>query len=221
MTSKKNYILLIIICIGITINAFSQTKQITEVEYYQSYRAANEKRLESSSRNVSRREFFKDGKSYITKDIKDEFMKPNKKHYLQIEKSAEGENKEELIQIGEKFYCRTGNDKWKQSSSWCLNTGISGISNIVSSKFTVEDTIINNQNAKLYQRYTTYKNIYSPDKDKEGLSYWESKFWVNKAGFILREESKEGLLEPVKLYRQEISSYEYNPKNLKIEAPIK
>jgi hypothetical protein len=32
---------------------------------------------------------------------------------------------------------------------------------------------------------------------------------------------KSGLLEPERIYSQQTSTYEYNPKDLKIEAPIK
>ena len=217
----KHYTLLVLFCLGVTINALSQTKQITEAEYYQTFNIANKKRLETSSRVVTQREYYDDGKLSKTEKVIDEFLKPDRKHYLEVGKFADKENKGELIQIGKTFYCRNNDENWKPSKNWCLDTGLSGISGIVSSKFTVEDAKIDNQTVKLYQRYTTYKNTYSPNKDKEGLSYWESRFWLSKDGFILREEAKDGLLEPSELNWKSTDIYEYNPKHLKIEAPIK
>ena len=93
--------------------------------------------------------------------------------------------------------------------------------NIVTFKHTVEDAEINNKTAKLYKEYITNKNRRSRNKDKEGLSYHQSNSWFDKDGFILREDIKSGLIETEIIYHQQTDSYEYNPDNLKIEAPIK
>ncbi len=216
----KKYILLII-CFVVTINVFSQAKQIIKEEYYQPYREALKKKRDTSRRDITWQENYRDGKLFSTTEITDEFLKPDKRRYLEIEKFADHTSKSELIQIGTTYYCRRNDGEWKQSQSWCSGGSASGLSNIVSSEYSIEDTKIHNQTTKLFRNYTTYKNVYSPDKDKEGLSYWESKFWLGKDGLILREEIKSGLLEPERIYRQQTNSYEYNPKNLKIEAPIK
>jgi len=215
----KNYVF-VIICFGITINVFGQTKQITKEEYYQPYRESLKKKQETSRRVATRQEYYKNGKLNSTTEITDEYLKPDKRHYLEVNKVGDKTYKSELIQIGEIFYCRRNDGEWKQYKSWCSGGSASGISNLVSSKYTVEDAEINNQKVKLFQEYTTYKNTYSPDKDREGLSYYQSKHWIDKKGFVLRQEIKSGLLEPEKIYNQQTDSYEYNPKNLKIEAPV-
>jgi hypothetical protein len=217
----KNYIFFSIISLGIVINAFSQVKQINSEDYYQPIREYYKKRNEVSHRIITKKEYYKDGKLSRMVEIIDEFLKPDRNHYLEREKTGDRVSESELIKVGEIYYCRRNKGEWKQSSSWCAGGGIGGLSNIVSSKFTVEIVEMNNQTAKLYQQYTTYKNIHSPDKDKEGLSYFHSKNWINDEGFILRKEAKSGLLEPERIYSQEVELYEYNPKNLKIETPIK
>ena len=144
---------------------------------------------------------------------------PNKRRYVEIYKSGNRTERDELIQIGEAYYCRTNDGIWKKSNQWCGELRISSLPMATSSKFTIEDTKINNQAVKLYQQYITYKNEYSSNKAKEGLSYFQDKFWVDSNGFILRREWELGLLEPKKTYETMVTIYEYNPKDLKIEAP--
>lgn len=220
MTSK-HHILLLIFCFSLTISAFSQTKEITREDYYQPFRLGLKKKSATSRRVITRQENYREGKLFSTTEITDEFLVPNKRHYMEVEKFADHTNKSELIQIGEVYYCRRNDGELKQSQSWCSGGSASGLSNIVSSKFTVEDTKINNKTSKFYKNYTIYKNIHSPNKDKEGLSYYQHNFWIDSNGFILREEMRSGLLEPERIYRQMTNIYEYNPQNLKIEAPIK
>lgn len=218
MTARK-IILLLTFCLITTLSIFSQAKQITSEEYYQPFREALKKQQDTTRRNITLQENYRDGKLFSTTEITDEFIKPDKRLYLEVNKLPNHIYKSELIQIGKTYYCRRNDGEWKQSKSWCSGGSTSGISNVVSSTYRVDDTQFNNQPAKLYQQYTTYKNTYSPNKDKEGLSYWQSKFWLNSKGFILSEEYKDGLLEPERIYSKQTSSYEYNPQNLKIEAP--
>lgn len=212
---------LLIFSFGLTINALSQAKEISREEYFQQYRDGLTKRRAADRRNFTKIENYTNGKLFSTTEITDEFLNPNKRHYLEINKYSDKTYKSELIQIDKTYYCRRNDGEWKRSESWCSGGSASGLSNIESSKFTVENVKINDQNLKLYREYTIYKNTFSPDKDKEGLSYWDSKLWLNKEGFIVRQEINSGLLEPERIYRKQTETYEYNPKNLKIEAPIK
>lgn len=203
-------------------NISSQTKEISKENYYQSYREASKKRLETSRREIIQKKDFKDGKLLFTTEIVDEYLKPDKQHYVSSQIFDDHTEKREFILIDKIYYCRKNDTDWVQSSKWCgFGSGSGGPSSIVSTKFTVEEAKLNNQKAEFYQKQTIYKNIYSPDKDNEGLSYWQTSFWLGKDGFILREEVKVGLSKPERIYWQTATTYEYNPKNLKIEAPIK
>jgi hypothetical protein len=73
----------------------------------------------------------------------------------------------------------------------------------------------NNENTKLYQQYTT-----SAD-DKNAVYYLQDKFWLNSSGLLIRREIEYGKVQPKSIGSRELEVYEYNPKNLKIEAPIK
>jgi hypothetical protein len=210
-----------IFCFGVTINVFSQTKEITEENFYRPIREGRIKGLAFSRRETTRQDNYSEKKIFSNTEIVEEYLLPDKQHYLKEEKFADHTNKSELIQIGKSYYCRKNDGAWKPSISGCSSgEGNGGLSNIVSSKFTVEDTKIGNKTVRLYKEYITYKNIYSPNKDKEGLSYCHSSYWIDSEGLVIREEEKCGLSESENPYFQKAVTYEYNPQNLKIETPL-
>ena len=204
-----------------SLNVFCQ-KQISKEDYYQIFREANKKRFDTSRRESSQLKEYKDGKLLYTVEFVSEYLPPDKYHSVTIQNFNDSTKKNESIIINKIRYCRKDDGDWKQTNEYCgYGAGIGGPSNIISTKYTVKDTKINDQKAKLYEEFTVYKNNYSSNKDKEGFSFWQERYWLSEDGFILREESGSGLLEPERLYRQETITYEYNPKNLEIEAPIK
>ena len=215
---KKLCLLFFIGYTGFATSVFSQQKVITSEEYHQPYREALAKIFDVSWRFVAKREFYEDGKLSSSVDVTDKFLVPDKRHYLRVEQSVNRINKVEIFRLGGNWYCKTNDGDWKKSESWCASR-LSALSNIVGVKFTVEETEFNNQKVKLYQEHTFYKNALTSNKEKGGTSYWNSKYWLNSEGLILRRESKNALLNPGRVYEQQIESYEYNPNNLKIEAP--
>lgn len=219
MTSKK-LILFIIVCFGFSVNSFSQTKEITQDNYYQPKREAYKTSVEISSRKISKKEYFKDGKLVGTTDGIYETLPPDKLRYIYTEKENGITKKVEIIQIGKTYFCRTNDGDWKESKTWCSDGGFAALPDNANIKYTVEETKLDNQTVKLFQQNITYKNNYSPNKDKEGLSYIHTKYWLNNKGLILREEVEYGLLEPKQVKSHTVETYEYNPKELKIEAPL-
>jgi hypothetical protein len=218
---SKQFILLMVFCFGITINVFSQIKEITRENYFQKRREVIKNRLATSRRETTRQDYYRDGRLFSTKEITDEYLLPDKRHYLEVEKFADRTNKSELVQIGKTTFCRNNDSQWKQSTGWCSGgDGNGGFSNIVGSKFTVEDAKIGNTTVRLYKQYITYKNTDSADKDKEGLSYYQVGYWIDSEGFLLREAAESGLLKPERIYDRMTKNYEYNPQNLKIEVPV-
>ena len=72
----------------------------------------------------------------------------------------------------------------------------------------------------MFRNYLTYKNIYSPTTNTDGLSFEETVFWLNNDGLIIRQETKKGLIDPRKVKVINLSLYTYDP-NIRIEVPIK
>jgi hypothetical protein len=216
---KTKFSLLLIFSLATATGVFGQAKQISRKEYYQWHSEAYKKRFEASRREIIEKQYYKDGKLSGTIETVNEFLKPDRRRYLRVEKSGRQAKKLEIIQIGKAYYCRKNDEDWTRSNTWCEDGFGSGLENVVNSRYTLEKTKINNQKAQIYLEYTTYKNNYSPDKDKEGLSYWQEKNWVDGDGLIVRHETESGLLEPGRIYSRETGTYEYNPK-ITIEAPV-
>ena len=127
----------------------------------------------------------------------------------------------EEIDIGRIKYCKKDKADWNRVKDFCIFAPARGFEDKTSLKYTLEKVIFNGKDANLYTQYNTYKNIFSKNKDSEGLSYDETKYWLNKDGLLLLEEYKSGLIAPKTVNWVRIVTHEYNPKDLKIGAPIK
>ncbi len=215
----KKIVLLMTFLLATALNIFSQVQEITERDYWEQYHAAVEMPFDISRRVTTKEEYF--GNIPYIKETTDEFLNPDKRRYVEIYKSDKSAYKDELIQIGKVYYCRTNGDKWKKSEQWCAKQTIKSLGAATTLKFTVEETKLNNQSVKLYQQHRTNKKTSSQDKGKEETFYFDDKFWVDNNGFILRREMEYGRLEPKRIGERTVVVYEYNPKILKIKAPIK
>jgi hypothetical protein len=216
----KRTILLAIFSLFIAINAFGQAKTISRDEYYKAYREASKKFRDTPvRRETSKAEHYKDGKLNGTTEIITENINPDKWRFVVIETSEKGKSKSDLLKISGKYYCRKNDGEWQNSMSGCNAGWVTGLSNIVSSEFSVEAVTENGKPVKYYREYTLYKN--KDSSGKEVLWYKESKFWVSADGKFLRAETESGLKDTNEIRNKSVTNYEYNPKNIEIEIPIK
>ncbi len=206
----------VIFSLVFSLKVFSQPKEITSDESLQELVKAFGKFSDTSWRKKQKYEYFKNGKISSIREEVNESLEPDRSRILRIVK-GKGVSKEfETIVIGEKYYCRTNKGAWKQSDSWCDETQYfaQGMGDQVSAKYTVLVTSINNQKAKLYRQYITHS-------DENILSYWDYKFWITDDGFIVKRTIETGLLKTKEIKSRMTEIIEINPKDLKIEAPIK
>lgn len=214
---SRIYLTLVAICLALSLNTLAQDKEITRDEYFGPWREALQKGRTLSRRKVSKTEMFKDGKVSATDESTYEYVLPDRIRYIHIETEGDRVRRTEEISIGKTKYCRRENGPWENRS--CIGGGVGGISNTISFRYSVETVKLNNENVKLFRQYITYKDNYSKNKDTEGLSFYETNYWLNKDGLFIREEFRYGLVDSKKLKRITVDIYEYNPKDLKIEAP--
>ncbi|CAN5797010.1 hypothetical protein BH20ACI4_BH20ACI4_01170 [soil metagenome] len=212
----KKLMLFVFIFVTLTTTVFGQAKEITADELRQSFRPAYDKLFEISYRKRSTEENYKDGKLSGKIEIISEFIPPKKRHTITVEMVGDKRQKSEMFIIEGIYYCRKDDGEWTKSQKGCgSGGGFSVLPDAVSSKFTLEETKLDNVTAKLYQQYMTY--VFPEDK----ISYFLDKFWINDEGFLLRREMEYGWVEPKFIRSKQSDVYEYNPKDLKIEAPIK
>ena len=216
----KRSIFVLIVSLVAAFTVSGQAREITNGEFWRQYRAAVEKPFEISKRVTTKEEYFENGKLSDTTETVTEFLKPDKQHFVETYKSEKSSRKTELIQIGTSFYCRTDNADWKESDRWCANLKLRSLPAGVSYAYTVQETKLNKQAATLYEEYITYKSEYWEGKGKIGLLYFRDKYWVSHEGFILRREMEIGFVESKEVLSKDLDVYEYDLKDIKIEAPV-
>jgi hypothetical protein len=199
---------------------FAQEKEITKDEYYSPWRAARTKARELNRRNISKTERFIDGKVSDTDEWRYEYDGKDKIHYVHIVNSNGKTFRTEEITIGQTRYCKKNDGPWEQVTSSCIGGGASSMPNTKSVKYTVEKAKLSNKEVSLYVEYITYKDTFSKNEANEGLSYNDSRFWLSKDGLIVREERSSGLIDPKRLNKVTVDTYEYDTR-IRIEAPIK
>ena len=124
-------------------------------------------------------------------------------------------------------FCRFETRSWEKKDTNCL-TGFPALKSqashqvlgIVSTRFTVDDVSLGGTKARIFTEFTKYKNQALPNNDGDRLRYYESRFWLGEKGLILRQEIRSGFVVEKDISSMWIDIYDYNPKDLKIEAPI-
>ena len=76
------------------------------------------------------------------------------------------------------------------------------------------NTVLDNQSVNLYFSYHV-------NELNKILYFIEARHWINSDGLILKEMSKVSNTIPENITNLTNTTYEYDPKDLKIEAPIK
>lgn len=213
----RKTILFVSMFIALVNVAFGQAREISAIELHQSFRPAYDSLFETAYRNKSKEENYEGGKLTEKTESLVEFIPPKKYHFIVVETVGGKSSKSETFLIDGVYYCKKEKGKWTKSEKGCggKGGGRSTLPDAESSKFTLEETKLGVVSAKLYQTYLTY--IFPEGK----LSYFMDKFWINDEGFMLRREMEYGSVEPKFVRSKKTDIYEFNPKALKIEAPIK
>lgn len=213
----KKIFLPVICCLLFTISIFPQAKEISFEESQKQLVTAFKKENKGKSRVFLKYEYFDNGKlSSKTETVTEADALTDKLRVVRTITTGERIERFELIRVKEIFYCRKNSAAWEKSNEWCEKEeyNVSNTGEEESSKYTVEETKFNAQNAKLYRQYI----IRTDGKTK---TFWDYKFWVSANGFILRREIEEGSLNPQTVSNKMTETREYNVRNIKIVAPMK
>ena len=201
-------------------NCFAQTKAITKKEYETVQRIAEANFEKIPNISSTKIEEYVDGKLTGTKVITEESIPPKKMKWTEVETSGNETTKLEIITIDYIEYRRENNGAWVKRDFGKSDEDGSTSGDIISGeespgkkKYTVEQAKFNNQPVRIYSVSTVY--------DFEPNIVLTYRRWINSDNLILKSEDVESEIKSRKINRREIVTYEYNPKNIKIEAPIK
>lgn len=215
----KNIFILGFLFTGLTLNVFSQSQKISSTNFYSLIQQAEQKTFEKSRTEKESLEIYSNGVLKSTETEIEEHIIPNKQRYVSINKISNKTEKLELIKIGTNYYKRSNDGAWKKEKRWGRPVSFLTIPVPVSSEYSVENTMINNQPVKLYRYYAVY-NEDNPKENEETQTYWDQKIWINKEGYKIREEIIVGKPQSKQIMSRRNREYKYDP-NIKIVAPIK
>jgi len=194
-----------------------QAKQIEKKAYQERVIKALDDLREKSYRSTTVSEKLNDRDSkpvHVSKRIF-EVIPPDKTRWI-IEVDEE---KREIVQIGQRRFVKSNSGNWKGDNEKRLVNKTIGSEQIESESYTIDENAeLNGQKVILYEKSEKFKVVGDGAKDRrENLT---TRFWLTRDGVLLRTQSE---LENVdsKGFLRTTTDYEYDPKGLKIEAPVK
>jgi len=199
-------ILLFVFCL----NTYGQEKEITQNEYFKAHADAIKKQYSYNRRVTAKEENFTLDK---TKTTILEVILPDKQRNLTIQTQNGISTRTETIIIGEILYRRVNVGEWTKNELSGNGNGIGfgdGFSSDTKFRYTVIADTLNNQSVQRFEE--SIINKYFSDKKR---------IWISTEGLILKSEETTEEIKPKKLLTRTVIEYEYNPQDLKIEAPIK
>ena len=199
----------------------SQGQQITSAEFWPPIRDARQKARSIDRRKIQKIENYKDGKLISSEEWRYEYLLPDRIRYVHTESSNGKTTRTEEIDIGKQKYCKFNEGEWKVSTTYCIGGSGSGGPSPMVDQYTIDNTKLNGQQLKRYRHFFTFKRPWLKGDDSDLVFFEEMTDWINNDGLIVREEMRIGRNDPMIDESKTVETYEYNPKDLKIEAPIK
>ncbi len=218
---KIKFIILYIICLGISQNVFSQDKAITNDEYNSVISNASPKDDKTAYRITSITNFYNGKKVESTRTLITENLPSDRKRTVfAIMKDGLITERTENITIGTIKYSKKDNNDWEKTDLTDPNSNVrrmgaitSRVESIDCREFYIINTTLDKESVDLYLSYHVSQN------DKT-LYFIDDRHWINKEGILLKSISKVSKIIPENVTSVSTRDYFYNPNGLKIEAPI-
>ena len=208
----KKLILVLVLIVFFVSNVFSQKKIISQDEFFSAQIRASELSDNSIRRIRTEETTYENGETIKTVTKINEIVDKNNQRFILSEKAGKKLKKTEWIKCQSKVYKRKNDGKWIKTKEWqdgSVDRVVMG-----NPEYTLEKVKIDDKEITLLESFTKY---YFENVQRFILE----KFYINEKGYVLKIEMSFGVYEPQEVESREIAIYKYNPKDLKIEAPIK
>ena len=148
----------------------------------------------------------------------EEFI-PNGGYRSFTERTKGGKStKNEVIITGSKYYERNGDGPWSVYNGNIGDDMSETPWDIEQTYWKFEKTKLDGKVITLYRSIIKFaKSRYKDDKTPETYT---DQYWINDGGLLVKT-SQDIEYVGTKKFRSRVSTYEYDPKDLKIEAPVK
>jgi len=208
-----NKLFLLLTLLLLTVTAGAQVRSISSSDYWTAIRNSSGSGDAKTTREIESSQFWEEGKLTETHNITIETIVPDHIHYLRESTTLKAKTSLEMFRVGEQYYCKQNKAAWKKSNESCLGESMSGFAADSDTDFTLEDATLNGKAVKLYVLRVT-------EKYRDGVINVTYKTWIGEDGRRTRSET-ERLNQPERTRFVRSTSYEYDPANIKIEAPIR
>jgi hypothetical protein len=221
MNVLQSTIVLLLIGFLSVVHINAQASEITADAYMENYIAALQKTSASPRRIQETAEYQSLNRSRWYETRTDEFDGQDNSRSKRIVKQGGKTTIYEDISIGDQSFCKVNTKPWIRDGEECLQ-GFNAVnrSGTATENYTKEDVLLGPRKATLYRAYIRTEDIEKNDPNKKTVSFSDNKLWISGDNLILRREYTVGIL-PNKLDTKIVETYEYNPRIVKIEAPIK
>jgi hypothetical protein len=207
---------------------YSQSVSITRDVYANSYAAANEKAREFDRRHDSQLIQFADGRTVeAALTWKWEYASEYRSRLVYEQKDKKGAIKFEMVVLADKTFCKVGDNAWVQTvgtcsvrASWSVTQMSRMMDATASSEFSLESVQVDGQKLKKYKEIGRYGRRTLPSGAEAAPSFYDTAFWVDSKGRIVRQEYKRTGTEPTVVTSTWIDTVTYL-SGLNIDAPIK
>ncbi len=221
MKPSSNYFLTFLAVILFCSFGYGQDSAISEDAYYSASHAAFESTDKIFPRRVITTEKIFAG-SHVSEEMIQlyEFLSNDRIRFVETIVYKGKKSVSEMIQVGQRFFCRDDNGRWKSYAEFCGPQRITEAPKAVERSHTLRTDSFEGEPAKLYER-KLLSDVTDEKTNKKTRWYSNYQFWIGSDGRILRREEKSGKQGSDALYSSTITTYDYRPTNLKIDAPIK
>lgn len=213
MKSSFKFVAVLLFILLNALFVFGQKRKITSGEYFSAHSAALQKEQSVSRRVETVTETFSSGNTEKKTTTIFESLLPDRYRRLIREQLGDLVTENESIRIGNFLYERKTDSAWTKTDdtySESPKKGSVNCDNCYSQQMTVEQTFLNNVSVNLYEVFYI-----------TGSTYIVEKKWISDEGLPLKAETSIRHLTTKVETAKTVTTYEYNPIDLKIEAPIK
>jgi hypothetical protein len=215
---RKSFIGVLIAPLLFITVSFGQAKEITSQDYFDAYATVLHTVLEKPRKRTQTTEYSTNGR--VTKTVKEveEFQNKDTRRSLYTEKVGLRQTRDEVIETGGTYYCRSNGGPWKKSKTGCSKGGARFAAGDSDGEeyFSTEQVTLNSNPLTLLRQYTIYKP--SDNIGPTAKRIWENLVWIDRNYRIVRREYKSGI--PDGTYTSLVETYDYETK-ISITPPIR
>lgn len=204
------------------VNANAQAVEISNEIYMENYISALQKTRSTSRRRQSSSEHRYAGQVPWKETDTEEFDEQTNSRSTRIATSGKKKTTYENISVAGVSFCRVNKKLWSASDRDCLQgANLAGeVYGTITEAYAKENVLLNSEKVTLYRATVKHEKVDERTGKKRLVYLSDNKLWISSNNLILRREYIAGK-NATNFAGKVVETYEYNPKIVKIEAPIR